>query len=40
MHVDDMKLFVKNEKESKTFIQAVVIYSQDMEMEFGSDMTV
>ena len=31
----DIKLFVKNEKELETLTQAVRIYSQDIEMEFG-----
>ena len=29
------KLFAKSEKEFKTLIQVVTIYSQDKEMEFG-----
>ena len=39
--MDDMKLFAKNEKELKTLIQTLRIYSQDIRMEFGiekSDM--
>ena len=35
MYVDDINLFIKNEKESETLIQAVRIYSQDIGMEFG-----
>ena len=33
MYIDDIKLFVKNEKESETLIDAVRIYSQDIEMD-------
>ena len=33
--MDDIKLFVKNEKELETLIQAIKIYSQDIGMEFG-----
>ena len=32
--MDDIKLFAKNEKELKTQVQALRIYSQDMGMEF------
>ena len=32
---DDIKLFAKNEKELKTLKHAVIIYSQDIGMEFG-----
>ena len=35
MHIDDVKLFAKNEKELETLIHAVKIYSQDIGMEFG-----
>ena len=35
MYMDDIKLFAKNEKELKTLIRAVRIYSQDIGMEFG-----
>ena len=36
MYMDDIKLFEKkNEKELKTLIHAVRIYSQDRDMEFG-----
>ena len=33
--MDDIKLFTKNEKELKTLIHAVRIYSQDIGIEFG-----
>ena len=33
----DDKLFVKNEKELETLIQAETIYSQDIGMEFGME---
>ena len=33
--MDDIKLFAKNEKELETLIHAVLIYSQDIGMEFG-----
>ena len=33
--MDNIKLFAKNEKELKTLIHAVRIYSQDIGMEFG-----
>ena len=35
MYVDDIKLLTKNEKELKTLIQTITIYSQDLGMEFG-----
>ena len=35
MYVDDIKLFAKNEREWETLIQVVIIYSQDIGMEFG-----
>ena len=35
MHLDDIKLFAKNENELETLIHAVRIYSQDIGMEFG-----
>ena len=35
MYIDDIKLFVKNEKERKTLIPADRIYSQDVGIEFG-----
>ena len=35
MHIDDIKLFAKNEKEQETLIHAVRIYSQDIGKEFG-----
>ena len=34
VYMDDIKLFVKNEKELETLIQTVRIYSQDIGMEF------
>ena len=34
MYMDDIKLFVKNEKEQETLIHVVRIYSQDIGMEF------
>ena len=33
--MDDIKLFVKNEKELETLIHALRIYSQDIGMKFG-----
>ena len=35
MHIDDIKPFAKNEKELKTLIQTVRMYSQDIGMRFG-----
>ena len=35
MYMDDIKLFVKNEKKTGTVMHAVRIYSQDIGMEFG-----
>ena len=35
MYMDDIKMFAKIEKELGTLIQAMRIYSEDMEMEFG-----
>ena len=35
MYMDDIKLFAKYEKELETLIHAVIIYSQDIGMEFG-----
>ena len=35
MYMDDIKIFVKNEKVRKTLMQAIRIYSQDIGMEFG-----
>ena len=35
MYMDDIKLFVKNEKDLETLIQTVRIYSQDIGIEFG-----
>ena len=34
MHMDDIKLFAKNEKELENLIQTVRIRSQDIGMEF------
>ena len=34
-YTDDIKLFVKNEKELETLIHTVRIYSQDIGMELG-----
>ena len=38
MSMDDMKLFARNEKELKTLIHAVRIYSLDIEMDFRLKM--
>ena len=35
IQIDDIKLSAKNEKELETLIQAVRIYSGDIEMELG-----
>ena len=35
MQMDDIKLFAKNEKESKSLIQIIRIYIQEIRMEFG-----
>ena len=35
--MDDIKLFVKNEKELETLTQAVRIFNQDIGMEFGKE---
>ena len=35
MYRDDIRLFTKNGKELETFTQAIMIYSQDIRMEFG-----
>ena len=40
MYMDDIKLFTKNEKELETLIQTVIIYSQDIEMEFGVEKCI
>ena len=37
MYRDDIKLFVKNEKEMETLIHAIRIYSRDIGKEFGID---
>ena len=39
MHMDDIKLFAKNEKELET-IYIVRIYSQDWEIEFGIEKCI
>ena len=35
LYMDDIKISAKNKKESKTLIQTIWIYSQDIGMEFG-----
>ena len=40
MYMDDITLFAKNEKELKTLIHPVRIYSKDIEMEYGVEMCV
>ena len=35
MYMDDIKLFVENEKELETLVQAVRIYNQGIGIEFG-----
>ena len=35
MYMDNIKLFEKNEKELETLTQAMRIYGDDIEMEFG-----
>ena len=35
MYMDEIKLFAKNEKELETLIHTVIIFSQDIGMEFG-----
>ena len=40
MYMDDIKLFAKNEKELKTLIHTVRIYSQDIGMEFSIEKCV
>ena len=37
MYMDDIKLFSKNEKELKSLIHTVRIYSQGIGMEFGME---
>ena len=39
MYLDDIKLFAKYGKETETLIHAVRIYCQDIEMEFGIEVT-
>ena len=33
--MDDIKVFVKNQKELETLIQTIRIYSQDVRFDFG-----
>ena len=40
MYMDDIKLFVKEEKELETLIHTVRIYSQDIGMEFSIEKCV
>ena len=35
MYMNDIKLFVKNEKELETIKQAVIIYREDVGVELG-----
>ena len=35
MYMNDIKLFVENERELETLIQTLRLYSQDIRMEFG-----
>ena len=35
MYMDDIKLFVKYEKELETLVQMIRIYGQDIEIELG-----
>ena len=35
MYFDDIKLFAKSDKEMEALLQALRIYSWDIEMEFG-----
>ena len=35
MHMIDIKIFTKNEKEQETLTQTIRIYSQDIGIEFG-----
>ena len=37
MHMDDTKIFAKNNKEQKTLMRTIRIYSQDIGMEFGAE---
>ena len=37
MYMDDIQLFTKNEERMETLIQAMIIYYQDREMEFGRE---
>ena len=38
VHMDNIKLFAKNEKELEALIQTVRIYSQNIGMEFGVEL--
>ena len=38
--MDDIKLFAKNEKELKTVIHKIRIYSQDIGMEYGIENVI
>ena len=38
MYMDDIKLFVKNEKELENIIQAAGFYGEDIGMEFGIEI--
>ena len=40
MFMDDIKIFTENEKELKTLIQIIRIYSQDIWMELESEKYV
>ena len=37
LHMDDLKLYRKNEKELDSLIQTVRVFNQDIRMEFGID---
>ena len=37
MYMDDIKLCAKNEKELETLIHTVIIYSENIGMEFGME---
>ena len=39
MYMDNVKLFAKKWKELETLIQVVMIYSEDMRMEFSIKMS-
>ena len=36
--MNDIKVFVKNEKELETLIQTIRIYNQDIGIEFGAEI--